>query len=90
MRECHITQIIRNNYKKIFNHIFNPRRRDFINSLYDLLRHQKPPAFNFLRELFRIARIHYVKLPSFRCPKYTSTSQTGTLSTSSCATSGTC
>lgn len=55
-----LIQIIRNNYKKIFNHIFSNKRKDFINSLYDLLRMQDLPAFKLLRELFRIARIHYV------------------------------
>jgi len=64
------SQIIRNNYKKIFNNIFNSKRRDFINSLYDLLRLQDLPAFKLLRELFRIARIHYALFMICRCLKY--------------------
>ena len=70
-----LSQIIRNNYKKIFNQIFSPKRKEFINSLYDLLRLQDVGSFKLLRELFRIARIHYVHYPSLRCQKFINKSQ---------------
>ena len=63
-------KIIRNNYKKIFNHIFSNKRKDFINSLYDLLRMQNVQAFKLLRELFRIARVHYVYDEWIRCRRF--------------------
>jgi hypothetical protein len=69
MRAPPTMQIIRNNYKKIFNQIFHPKRKDFINSLYDLLRIQDVGSFKLLRELFRIARIHYVPLRLSKMPE---------------------
>jgi len=42
-------KIIKGNYRKILNQIFNPKKKDFINSLFDLLRVQDVNAFKLLR-----------------------------------------
>ena len=50
------TVIIKNNYRQILSHIFNPKKKDFINGLFDMLRAQELLAFKLLREVFRIAK----------------------------------
>jgi hypothetical protein len=67
------TKIIKGNYKKILNQIFNPKKKDFINSLFDLLRVQDVNAFKLLREVFRIGKAIYVHHFSYRLTMYTPT-----------------
>ena len=55
-----IKKIIKGNYRKILNQIFNLKKKDFINSLFDLLRAQDVNAFKLLREIFRIGKNLFV------------------------------
>lgn len=52
--------MIKGNYRKILTQIFNPRKKDFINDLFDNLRKQNVQAFKLLREIFRIGKYVYV------------------------------
>lgn len=58
-------KIIKGNYRKILNQIFNQKKKDFINNLFDLLRIQDVNAFKLLREIFRIGKTIYVTLSQY-------------------------
>ena len=68
------TILVKNNYRKILSHIFNPKRKDFINHLFDLLRCQDLMAFQLLREIFRVAKSINVRFEGlFRLTRFTYT-----------------
>lgn len=46
------------NYKDtLINFVFNPKERDFLNEIFNLLRLQDVRAFRFLSEICRIAKL---------------------------------